>query len=525
MNNLNPPESDLTNLLERYQNGYYEEAEKLAIIITDQFPNHPFGWKVLSVLFGRTGRISESLDIKQKVVRLTPQDPEAYYNLGNTLIDLGRLEEAKVSYQKAITLNPDYAEAYQSIGIGLDNKGDLGAAIESYKKAIIIKPDYAEAHNYLGIALKKIGVLEEATVSYRQAIALNPSYAEAHYNLAITLKELGRVEEAEASHRQAITLKPDFAEAHSNLGVTLQELDRLEEAEASYRNAISVNPGYTKARVNLGGVLKKLGKYKEAIIHFDMVNDANTRPQALECLYKNKNFTEFNQRLNSMAILDGENIRVAAVSAFAAHQLQRKDPYPFCKNPLDFIIIENLAEHDVLWESIIDGIVKESKNYKLVWESRTTKFGFQGPNNVFKKPSALVSRLENSIRGLIDSYYIKFNSESNVFIKSWPKKNKLIGWFNRLMKNGYQNSHIHPGGWVSGVVYLKTIESPNNDDGAIEFGLHGYELPIIDKNYPRKLYRPKKGDIVLFPSSLFHRTIPFTSDDERCVIAFDLEPL
>ena len=61
-------------------------------------------------------------------------------------------------------------------------------------------------------------------------------------------------------------------------------------------------------------------------------------------------------------------------------------------------------------------------------------------------------------------------------------------------------------------------------EGGIEFGLHGYELAIIDPNYPRKLYQPKRGDIILFPSSLFHRTVPITSDSERCVIAFDLVP-
>ena len=28
----------------------------------------------------------------------------------------------------------------------------------------------------------------------------------------------------------------------------------------------------------------------------------------------------------------------------------------------------------------------------------------------------------------------------------------------RLKKHGYQEAHIHPEGWVSGVLYLKTIE-------------------------------------------------------------------
>ena len=94
-----------------------------------------------------------------------------------------------------------------------------------------------------------------------------------------------------------------------------------------------------------------------------------------------------------------------------------------------------------------------------------------------------------------------------------------------MRKNGYQISHIHPDGWLSGVVYLKTASPLNNDEGAIEFGLHGYDLPIKDKNYPRKIFNPRAGDIVLFPSSLFHRTIPFTTNTERCVIAFDIKPL
>ena len=32
------------------------------------------------------------------------------------------------------------------------------------------------------------------------------------------------------------------------------------------------------------------------------------------------------------------------------------------------------------------------------------------------------------------------------------------------------------------------------------------------------------GDIVLFPASLSHYTIPFESDEERIVLAFDVKP-
>ena len=42
-----------------------------------------------------------------------------------------------------------------------------------------------------------------------------------------------------------------------------------------------------------------------------------------------------------------------------------------------------------------------------------------------------------------------------------------------LKKQGYQNPHIHPGGWLSGVIYLKVVPSLDKNEGAIEFSLNG----------------------------------------------------
>ena len=45
-----------------------------------------------------------------------------------------------------------------------------------------------------------------------------------------------------------------------------------------------------------------------------------------------------------------------------------------------------------------------------------------------------------------------------------------------------------------------------------------------EKKIPSKYYLPKSGDLVLFPSSLFHGTVPCESEEERQVVAFDLRP-
>ena len=259
-----PSQELLNSLLEHYQNGRFNDAEKLAVFITDEFPKYQFGWKVLGAVLKQTGRVIDSLTAMQKSVQLAPQDAEAHNNLGVILKELGRLDEAEASNTQAIALKPDYAEAHYNLGVTLKELGKLDEAEASYTKAIALKPDYAEAHSNLGAALQKLGRLAEAEVSYGQAIVLKPDYAEAHSNMGTALQELGRLDEAEVSCGQAIVLKPDLAEAHYNLGNTLKELRRLDEAEASYTQAIVLKPDFAKAHSNLGVTLQELGRLDEA---------------------------------------------------------------------------------------------------------------------------------------------------------------------------------------------------------------------------------------------------------------------
>jgi tetratricopeptide (TPR) repeat protein len=261
---VSPSKKQLSSLLELYQNGRFNDAEKLAISITQEFPKHQFGWKVLGAILGQSGRNSEAVNANQKTVALSPQDAEAHSNLGVTLKELGRLDEAEASLRQAIELQPDYALAHNNLGIALNELGRLDEAEASYTKAIELKPDLAEAYNNLGISLHELGRLEEAEASLSQAIELKPDYAEAQNNLGNTLQELGKLDEAEASYTQAISFKSDYAEAHSNLGITLKELGRLDEAEASLKLAIALKPNYAEAHSNLGIMLQELGRLKEA---------------------------------------------------------------------------------------------------------------------------------------------------------------------------------------------------------------------------------------------------------------------
>jgi len=252
-----PSQQLFTALLQHYNKREFDCAEELATAITQEFPRHGFGWKVLGAVLLEMGRIYEAVTANTTAVNLSPSDSEAHNNLGNALQVLGRVEEAEAYTMQAIALNPGLAEAHSNLGVTLQQLGRLDASESSFRRAIMLKANSANSYCNFGVTLKKQGKLKEAGISYKQAIVLNVNYADAYSNLGNTLKELGKLGEAGASYKQSIIIKPSFSEAHYNLGNALNELRDSQAAEQSYNAAIRFDPQYAEAYFNLGIHFKK----------------------------------------------------------------------------------------------------------------------------------------------------------------------------------------------------------------------------------------------------------------------------
>ena len=62
----------------------------------------------------------------------------------------GRLEEAIDHFRAALRLQPNYPQTYDNLGIALSNiPGRLPEAITYFEAAVRIQPDYAQAQNNL----------------------------------------------------------------------------------------------------------------------------------------------------------------------------------------------------------------------------------------------------------------------------------------------------------------------------------------------------------------------------------------
>ena len=360
-----PPQAQLNGLLKYYQAGQYLDAETLATSITEEFPGHPFGWKVLGAILAQTGRTSEALNANIKTVQLSSQDAAAHSNLGITYQKVGRLDEAEVSYRQAIMLEPDLAEAHYNLGSAIKELGRLDDAAASYRQAIVLRPDYAEACYNLGNVLQELGRLDEAEASYRQAATMKLDYFLAYNNLGGVLKELGRLDEAEENLRRAIALKPDYAEGHYNLGVTLQELGRLHDSEASLKQAIGLKSDYAAAFWNLYG-LEKTIQCAERWID--------------KCLKADPNYVEAKLTKAALRFYQGDKIHFDKLmdSEFKQHSWMRSFFWTFS--------LPNLPElHFNRWhffDAIIEQSVRSRPFYEFgVWRGNTFRYLIQ----TFKK--------------------------------------------------------------------------------------------------------------------------------------------
>jgi tetratricopeptide (TPR) repeat protein len=102
---------------------------------------------------------------------------------------------------------------------------------------------------------------------------------------------------------------------------------------------------------------------------------------------------------------------------------------------------------------------------------------------------------------------------------------KLAGaWSVKLKANGYHINHLHPQGWISSAYYVSlpsAVTQAPGQQGWIKFGEPRWPTPgcAIEK-----VVQPKEGLVVLFPSYMWHGTIPF-DQGERLTAPFDVTPV
>jgi hypothetical protein len=159
--------------------------------------------------------------------------------------------------------------------------------------------------------------------------------------------------------------------------------------------------------------------------------------------------------------------------------------------------------------------------------SQTLRGGTQTYEGLFYRGHHLVDALLARINEAVRAYGAGLLARNkHPFVSRRNRSFRYTGsWSSCLRDNGYHVNHIHQKGWISSCYYAALPEAVADSgprQGWLTFGEPPSEFEL-DWG-PRMTIQPSVGRLVLFPSYMWHGTIPFCSPQQRTTIAFDAVP-
>lgn len=457
------------NAVKLHQTGDVAGAAKLYARVLEMDPGHIDALSNRSLALIGLGQFKDAIPLIENAISKAPNAPDLHFNLGTALDELWRYDEAAAAYQRCIELASDYAPAHFNLGGLMMSASRPMDAVKHYRDAIIAYPGYVEAHFALGVALQDEGQFEEAVKSYRQTILYEPNHAGAHANMGFSLKELGQYEEAHDAYRTAMALDPDNSKILSTMCDVYLASDDPAMGLKLCDAFLETHSGDVSAMAFKAAALNELGDEGALRVVHDF--DQLVRPQIIDVPEGFQDLDAFNA-----------------------------------------VLVKHVLNHPTL--------VEAPASYSTMNGRHTSELfaGDLGPMADFEQ---VIRVAEAAYRKDIPI------DPTQSWLAQRPKKTKLNCWSVVMNSQGHQLSHIHPSGWLSGVYYPRLPDVIEDDDpnheGWIEFGrttdnYSGKKDPDV------RMYKPREGLMVLFPSYFYHRTIPFHSDQLRFSIAFDICP-
>ena len=481
-------------------------AEGCAILTraTGMAPNHGRAWSSLGRALRAAGRHDEAIAALQRAVGLRPNHAGSLYNLAVALRLGGRPQDAARILREVLAAQPDLFEAHYVLGHCRQDMRQFDAAAESYRRALALSPGSREAHDALSRMLWQQQGDEAFLASYREALASRPDDAPLIADLAEKLGLAGRVDEALAVLREAEARGVSAPELDYRAGQLLASKKgaALHDAVDPLMRAVKASATDHASRYELIRVLLALGRRADA--------EAQLAPLLQE-------FPDDQQAIAFRALLwrlqeDARARQLENVDAFVRAQVL--PPPPGYADITAF-------NRDLV--ALLDGM-HANRHHPL---DQTLRGGTQTIGNLLEMKSPLLESLrtlfEDAIRSFVDSLpssdfnpYRAFRGSPFHFTGSWSVS---------LASEGFHLSHIHPAGRMSSCYYVSVpdeIADGTDDAGCLVLGQS--PLGLGDADAPLATVRPRSGLLVLFPSYMYHATVPFRSAERRLTVAFDVAP-
>ena len=512
------------------------EARRICEAFLQRYPRHAGILNLGGVACFQCGEGSRGIQMLEAALVEDPEFTDAFNNLGNVFKALGRLAEAEQQYRQAIEIDHYHADAHFNLAMVIEIGGRLAEAEEAYRTVLNIQPGFVPAYQGLGNVLKILGRLDESLAVHNQLLALAPGHVDGHNNRGTVLFEMSSLDAALKAYSEALSLQPGHADAAYNSGVALQEMGRFDEAIRYYRQALEARPGYVEVHVNLGYALHQTGKIDEAQVAYE--NAIKLAPDHAQAHVNLGDLYLDQEDLGSAGALCDRYLDAhpgdSALLAFKSIVLDELGNGDAMRKLVDYTsMVQPVSLEDQVGatalrnlNSILADHICAHPSLAVAPTSHTTRKGKHTGELLTGDPGP-IAELEPLLRGAIEAFCAELPvAADHPFAIRRPSDYWLSLWAVVLNAQGHQVPHIHPSAWLSGVYYVEVPEIVSGSDdhaGWIEFGsrpqhFHARSDPAV------RCFEPKEGLLLLFPSYIYHRTVPYGAEQRRISMAFDVIP-
>ena len=461
-------------------------------------------------------------------------------------------------------------------------QGRTGEAREVLAGAIAGGLDNAPLRSLLGLILHQLGDLSGCERELRQAVRLAPGDGPAEFALASICHRLGNEAEAEAAVRRAIAKGMDDSHPYLLLGRILNKQSRLSEAESAWRAAIRRDPSSPQGQRELAELVwMQTGDSAKARAELDAAPQTAEIVTITVNLLQGAGEDEAAYALAAARAARDPSLNVIAARAALAIDPAAADrhlaeappgvtPLTRAKTEIEVDLARGRAGHAVRRAEALRAARPNDQHatallatalrlagdprYRALYDyDRLVKtYRIEPPegwNSLDDYLDDLGQALDN-IHGPLThpvGQSLRHGSQTMRALSDYPQapvralfaavdpsirrhiaaigaagQNYAIAgaWSVRLNSGGFHINHVHPEGWISSAFYVRTPKDMQGTEGFLKFGEPG--PPTAPPLKEEHLVKPEPGLLVLFPSYMWHGTVPFASTEKRLSCAFDI---
>lgn len=519
----------------------------------------------------KAGRHAEAYEQWGALTARDPKIVDAHLNRAVAAANAGLHDEALDAADTGLKLFPGDARLLAAKAMALKNAERIDEALDAFALAVAADPARAMTRHNQAVTLRAACRFEEACEAYGEAERLGMTGAQFHANWAAAALEAERIDQAEALYRKALADNPALDEARKGLTRIRIEYGDGKRAFDHYEEATRQQPRNARLWLDWANALIINRRMADAL---QVVDRGLSSHPALHELQAVKIFIEGmlgdpGPALDSLeALLGGGDTQSptgllitqlafrAGRPELAAGILEQRaanhpgDQLAWSMLSLAWRLLDDPREH---WLCDYDRLIMVAEvpspdggmdpaDYarevaalldplhvtKSEPGDQSLRGGTQTSSALFSRPDPGIQRFREAVSLAAANAVAKLPDDpAHPFLRRKSRRFGFSGsWSVRLRAGGHHASHVHPQGWMSSAYYARlpgsSEQANSRHEGWIQFGVpsdqFGIELP------PRRIIEPRPGRLVLFPSYMWHGTIPFGSGD-RLTAAFDYQPL